>query len=207
MIVQATRQIFCRVYVGMGGVPADPTAKRVLAGSVLPGHKMTVLAFLGTVGTCDRARPHPSLQRPPGQLLRDIGEIGSVAIGMHAPRREHHPRHVQLLVGELAFRMVGLQLVDGAVELLAHGTRQLLVAGSGQRLAKAGKGLTPFFLRHARSLALRRRCSRSRLCRAANFPCNVPYCWPVAVVMKVALPTSIPITGACLGVSTCTCSS
>src|SRR5262249_12065737 len=70
-----------------------------------------------------------------------------------------------------------------------------------------GRRWTHVFLRQARGFALRRRFSRSRLWRAASLPLNVPYCWLVEVVMKLAMPTSVPKTGTSLGVAAGTCSS
>src|SRR5712691_289202 len=64
------------------------------------------------------------------------------------------------------------------------------------RLLVEGSFFTRFFFKQARSLAFLRRFSRSRLCRARNCPCIVPYCLPVLVVTKFAMPTSMPTTGA-----------
>src|SRR5947208_9845713 len=64
------------------------------------------------------------------------------------------------------------------------------------RLDVDGSFFTPFFFKQARNFAFLRRLPRSRLCLAFSFPCIVPYCLPVLVVMKLTIPTSIPTTGA-----------
>src|SRR5215469_18539173 len=53
VVMQTTRQILCRVYVGMGGVPAHHPANRLLGGTVLAGRMMTAMAFLRGIGTLD----------------------------------------------------------------------------------------------------------------------------------------------------------
>src|SRR5258708_32910409 len=55
---------------------------------------------------------------------------------------------------------------------------------------------TPFFFRQALSFAFRLRFSRSRRWRTRSLPCMAPYCCPVLVVRKFAMPTSTPTVGA-----------
>ena len=46
LIVETTCQVLGRVHVGMSRLPADHTIERLLAGTVLAGHRMTALALL-----------------------------------------------------------------------------------------------------------------------------------------------------------------
>src|SRR5258706_10345112 len=132
MIAQSTRQVYCRVYVGMVGLPADHTAKRLLVGPVLAGHMMTAMAFLRGIGTLDFVGTHPAFGCTPSQLRRDMGQIGCVEIGVHAPSFKAHSSHVQMLIGKLGIRVIAVQLVDGVIDLLPNMPRQLLVAGRWQ---------------------------------------------------------------------------
>src|SRR5690242_10500110 len=86
LIVQATRQVLCRVHIGMSGVPADHTTERLLVRTVLAGDMVTVMAFLGTVGALDLAGTDASLGCTPVQLRRDVSQIGSVQIRIHLTR-------------------------------------------------------------------------------------------------------------------------
>jgi hypothetical protein len=135
----------------------------------------------------------------------------SVQVRIHAPRLELHPRAMQLLVGKLGDGMIARAFVDGAIDLLPHMARQLLVARGWQALAArlfaAGAQLRFWRSRFWRSRFWRSRFWRSRLWCSARLPVQGPYCLPVEVVRKLALPTSRPLTGAPVGVSTFTCSS
>src|SRR5262249_51780844 len=115
-------------------MPADPTPERLLVWAIRAGHLMTALAFLRTVGARDFAGAHPTLGGTPGQLGGDVGQIRRIEIGIHPTRLKAHARHVQLLVGELGRWMIAVHFVDGAIDLLAHGTRELRVARGGQAL-------------------------------------------------------------------------
>src|SRR5258708_3662404 len=57
-----------------------------------------------------------------------MGQIGSVQVGIHAPRLELHRRDMQLLVGKLGVGMIAIEFVDGAIDLLTHLPRPLRVA-------------------------------------------------------------------------------
>ena len=78
MVMQMTRQILCRIHIGMGGVPADHTAKRLLVWAMLAGHRMAAMAFLGTVSALDLGGTDAAFGGTPGQLRRDVGQIGGL---------------------------------------------------------------------------------------------------------------------------------
>ena len=78
LIVQTACQVFCRIHIGMSGVPADHTAKRLLVWAILAGHRMAAMALLGTVSALDLGGTDAAFGGTPGQLRRDVGQIGGL---------------------------------------------------------------------------------------------------------------------------------
>jgi len=131
LIAQTTRQVLCRVHVGRRGGPADRTAKRLLAGTVLAGDVMTARARVRRLGAPHRAGTHTPLGGTPGPLGREVGQLGRRERGRHPAGLKAHLRHLHLLVGNLRSWGIALHLMDGAIALLAHGPSQLLGARGG----------------------------------------------------------------------------
>ena len=77
--------------------------------------------------------------------------------------------NVEILINESGMRMIFDQFIDRSVDLLLDVTAQAL-GGFTARRRKLVLGGMPFFSRQARSFALRRRFSRSRLCCRAILP-------------------------------------
>src|SRR6185369_5055327 len=100
----------CRIVVGMRLPATDPTAKRLLLLAIALGDKVTLRAFLRSVGALDCGRLDAALGRAPGQLLGDVRQIGGVESCIHPPRLEAHSRDVETLEGYLTTRMLSIHL-------------------------------------------------------------------------------------------------
>ncbi len=108
----------------------DLAAKRLLIGSIGSIYIMTHAALLRGIGTLDFSCLYPSLASIPGNLLRDMREIGGTHVGIHSASFVLHRGNRQVLISELSNRMLSKALVDGAVDLLAYMTESS-VARSG----------------------------------------------------------------------------
>src|SRR5262245_21788784 len=123
-----------RVVVGVHPPATDPTAKRLLYWAIAPVDKMAALRLLRRVGAFHGSSAYATFGRPPRQLFGDMRQVGGVEIRVHAPRLEAHRGDIEPLEGDLAARLLAIQLVDRAVDLLPHRARQLGVARRGQAL-------------------------------------------------------------------------
>lgn len=61
-----------------------------------------------------------------------MAQVGGIEIGIHPAGLELHPRHIQLFIGKLAARMFPDHLINGTIDLLAHGAGELLIGRRGQ---------------------------------------------------------------------------
>jgi hypothetical protein len=50
LILQTAGQMLCRMHIGLRGIPTDPTAGRLLGGTVLEADEVPPLTLLGTTG-------------------------------------------------------------------------------------------------------------------------------------------------------------
>src|SRR5712691_6879156 len=107
------------VEISVRAVTADPAAKRLLVGPVGAVHIMAYAALLRGIGTLDLDGGDAPLGGVPGDLPRDVPQVGGVEVGVHGARFVLHGRHREVLVGDLRTGMRGEALVDRAVDLLA----------------------------------------------------------------------------------------
>ena len=77
----------------MGRELTDDAAKRLLVRSVFAIHVMASAALLRRVGTPDAGGRHPAFGGIPGNLLRDVAQVGSPHVRIHASRLEAHRGH------------------------------------------------------------------------------------------------------------------
>jgi hypothetical protein len=129
LVIQPMRQILCRVDVGMRRVLADLTTERLLFGAVLASDMVTAMAFLRAVGARDCPSAEASFGGSPGDWLGEVGQIGGLELGVHAPHLEAHSSAIHMLIGDLGVGVIARPLVDGASDLLAHSAGQLPILG------------------------------------------------------------------------------
>src|SRR5262249_20814690 len=108
---------------------SDLTTERLLVGAVRASDMVTAMAFLRAVGARDCSSADASFGGSPGDLLGEVGQIGGIERGVHAPRLEAHAGDIQMLMGDLGVGVIAIQLVDGAIDLLAHRAGQLPILG------------------------------------------------------------------------------
>jgi hypothetical protein len=114
------RDIRGSVEVGMGLETTDHTTKSLLIGTIRPVGIMAPLAFLGGIGALDRCGLYPSLRCVPGNLLGDVGEVGSAHIGIHGSGLVLHRGDRKLFIGKLCAFMLSKALIHRPVDLLLH---------------------------------------------------------------------------------------
>src|SRR5215472_17310775 len=90
LIGETIRRVLGGVHIGMRLMPTTPATKRLLTWPILTGHMMTDMAFLRRIGTLDLLSALLALQGSPGKLTRDMGQVGSVQVGIHAAALETH---------------------------------------------------------------------------------------------------------------------
>src|SRR5215831_14456218 len=96
------------VEISMCLIAADLTAKRLLIRPVGSIGVVTHAAFLGGVGTFDSGCSYAPFGRIPGDLLRDMREMGSAHVGVHGSGLVLHRGHRELFIGDLLCRARGL---------------------------------------------------------------------------------------------------
>ena len=182
------------VEIGVRAVAADHTAKRLLVGPLLPMCIIAHTARLGGISASDSDCGDTPFGGIPGKLLRDVGQVGSVQIGVHGSGLVLHRGDRQVFVGELCALVLSKALVDR----LPHVPGEPLPALA----ARGGEVFEPFLFEACRSLALRRRFSRSRFCRPRTRPLPNPTapkrprgrppkvvaCWNECVAQSSPLP-------------------
>jgi hypothetical protein len=108
------------VEIGVRAVAADHTAKRLLVGPLLPMCIIAHTARLGGISASDSDCGDTPFGGIPGKLLRDVGQVGSVQIGVHGSGLVLHRGDRQVFVGELRALVLSKALVDRAVDRLPH---------------------------------------------------------------------------------------
>lgn len=119
-ISQAVLDIGGGVEISMRPLPTDPTAKRLLIGPVRSIRIVAHTAFLGGIGTLDPFGPHAAFGGSPGDLLRDMGQIGGPQVGVHRSRLVFHCGNRKTFVGDLEAFMLLQAYIHRPIDLLAH---------------------------------------------------------------------------------------
>ena len=63
---------------------------------------------------------HPAFGSRPGNLFRDVSQIGSVHVGVHGACFEAHGGDREILVDDASVGVIRDHLVDCPIDLLAH---------------------------------------------------------------------------------------
>lgn len=82
-----------RVEIGVRAVATDLAAKRLLVGPVGSGYIVAHAALLGTVGALDPDGGDSSLGGVPGDLPRDVRQVGGAQVAIHSARLVLHGGH------------------------------------------------------------------------------------------------------------------
>src|SRR5690242_6157326 len=90
-----------RVEISMGLKATDRTAKRLLVRPVGSICIMTDAALLRRVGAPDLSYGNSPFSGIPGELLRDVCQVGGVQVGIHSPCFVLHRCNRKPFVGEL----------------------------------------------------------------------------------------------------------
>ena len=110
------RDIRGSVQVGMGLEATDHTTKGLWLGTIRPVGEMASLAFLRRIGALDGCGLYPSLRCVPGNLLRNMREVGSTHIGIHSSGLVLQRGNGEVLIGKLCAFMLSKALIDRAVD-------------------------------------------------------------------------------------------
>src|SRR6266545_2339783 len=116
-----------RVFVGVDGEATRLATERPLVWAIGTGHIMTARTFLRRIGGLTRPRPLPAFPSTPGELPGQMTQMRGTQVGIHALRLETHGPNRQVFVGHLITHMVGIELIDGAVDFLRHVPRQTVI--------------------------------------------------------------------------------
>src|SRR5712692_7191599 len=125
----------------MRAVATDQAAKRLLVGSVGSVWIVVHTALLRRISALHSGCLYASFGSVPGDLLRDVREIGSTHIRIHGSGLVLHRGNRQLLIGKLVALVFLKALIDGAVDLPTDMAAQALPA-----LAAGGRKLLHPFL-------------------------------------------------------------
>src|SRR5215469_8340727 len=99
--MQTSGDVLGGVCVSMARPPTDHTAKRLLIGSVFPVHVMTHMTFLGGIGTLHPCCLQTTPGRIPGNLVRDVAQVGGPHVCSHRASLEAHGCDGKLFIGKL----------------------------------------------------------------------------------------------------------
>ena len=133
LITKPRGDVLRGILVCMHYVPANSTAKRLLIGSVLSVHKMAYMTFLRRIGTLHPCCLHTALGSIPGDLIRNMGEIGCPQVCVHRTGLEAHGGNAKLFIGKLTAFMILKTEVHGSVNLLFDVTYEALPCATGRR--------------------------------------------------------------------------
>ena len=98
----------------------DHTAKRLLVWPVLPSNRMAHTALLRRIGTLHSGRLYASFGSVPGNLLRDVCEIGCTHVGIHGSGLVPHRGNREVFIGKLVALVFLKALVNRPIDLLTH---------------------------------------------------------------------------------------
>src|SRR5712692_9925512 len=73
-------------------------------------------------------RRHPALGSGPSDLFRDVGQLGSIQVGVHGLGFETHGGDRELFIDNAGSRMIKDQLVDRSIDLLTDMATEALAA-------------------------------------------------------------------------------
>ncbi len=129
-VMEASLVIDRRIDIGMKSQAARLAAERLLFRPVGTGNEMTARAFLRRISRPPCLNGLPTLFGAPGELLGQVGQVGRIQIGVHAPGPKAHGAHVQVFAGDLMAGVLGVERIHRPVDFLPDVPSQALI---GQR--------------------------------------------------------------------------
>src|SRR6266536_4863713 len=111
----------------------DLTAKRLLIWPVLAIYVPAHMTLLRRIRALDARGGHPSFGGVPGDLLRDVTQVGRSHVGIHGSCFVTHGGNRKLFIGELTPFMLLEAEIDCPVDLLPHMTEKALACCAGSR--------------------------------------------------------------------------